>query len=138
MINEIIKIIITEFKFISLGNLSKKYISEGKISNLKTFDKKILSFSTLRETKIPNITPQIVAKKPIVSPVKKKVFLIDLLLSPNVFKMAISFVLFLIKIVRPEIILKAATTTIRERIMNITFLSTFKALNKVLFKSDHV
>ena len=47
MINEIIKIIITEFKFISLGNLSKKYISEGKISNLKTFDKKILSFSTL-------------------------------------------------------------------------------------------
>ena len=92
----------------------------------------------LIENKIPKITPETVAKKPIVIPVKKKVFLIDLLLRPKVFSIAISLVLFFIKIVKPEIILKAATITIKVRIMNITFLSTFKALNNELFKSDHV
>ena len=62
----------------------------------------------------------------------------DLLLKPSVFKIAISFVLFFINIVKPEIILKAATITINERIINITFLSTFNALKSDLFKSDHV
>ena len=37
-----------------------------------------------------------------------------------------------------DTILKAATITISVSIMNITFLSTFKALNKDLFKSDQV
>ena len=92
----------------------------------------------LIENRIPKITPLIVAKKPIVKPVRKKVFLIDLLLKPNVFKIAISLVLFLISIVKPEIILKAATTTIRERIINITFLSTLRALKRDLFRSDQV
>ena len=46
------------------------------------------------------------AIKPIVKPVKKKDFIIDLLLKPKVFKIAISLVLFLIRIVNPEIILK--------------------------------
>ena len=46
--------------------------------------------------------------------------------------------IFLIKIVKPDIMLNAATTTINERIINITFLSTFKALKKDLFKSDQV
>ena len=59
----------------------------------------------LRENKMPKIIPLIVAKKPIVKPVKKN-FFIDLLLKPKVFKMAISFVLFFISIVSPEIILK--------------------------------
>ena len=49
--------------------------------------------------------------------------------------MAISRVLFLTKIVKPEIILKAATTIINESIINITFLSTFKAENNELFIS---
>ena len=53
------------------------------------------------------IIPEIVAEKPIVKPVKKKLFLIDLLLSPSVFNIAISLVLFLIRIVSPEIILNA-------------------------------
>ena len=35
-----------------------------------------------------------------------------------------------------EIILNAATTIIRDKIINITFLSTFKAENKELFMSD--
>ena len=90
------------------------------------------------ENKIPKNIPLVVAKKPIVNPVRKKDFLIDSLLNPKVFKIAISFVLFLINIVNPEIILKAATTTIIERITNITFLSTFNALKRDLFKSDQV
>ena len=90
-----------------------------------------------KENSIPIKIPLIVAKNPIVKPVKKNVFFIDLLLNPKVFKIAISLVLFLIRIVKPEIILKAATTIIRESIMNITFLSTFKALKRDLFKSVH-
>ena len=85
---------------------------------------------------MPKITPVIEAKKPIVKPVKKKDLVIDPLLSPNVFKIAISFVLFLINIVRPEIILKAATIIINVNIINIMFLSNFKALKNDLFKSD--
>ena len=82
--------------------------------------------------------PLTVAKNPMINPVRKKVFFIDLLLNPKVFKIAISLVLFFISIVNPEIILNAATTTIKERIMNITFLSTFNALKRDLFKSDQV
>ena len=77
-----------------------------------------------------------VARNPIVKPVKKKDFLIDLLLRPKVFKIAISLVLFFIRIVNPEIMLKAATIMIKVKIINITFLSTFRALKKDLFKSD--
>ena len=73
------------------------------------------------------IIPEIFATRPIVKPVRKKDFTIELLLKPNVFNIAISLVLFLIKIVKPEIILKAATIIIKVNIMNITFLSTFKA-----------
>ena len=87
------------------------------------------------ENKIPKIIPLNVAKKPMVNPVKKNVFFIDLLLKPKVLRIAISFVLFLISIVKPEIILNAATTIIRERIINITFLSTLRAENKELFVS---
>ena len=73
-----------------------------------------------------------------VNPTKKKIFFIDLLVTPIDFKMPISLVLFFTKIVRPEIILKAATIIIRDRIINITFLSTFKAENKDLFISAQV
>ena len=76
-----------------------------------------------------------VASKPIVNPVRKKTFAMDVLLIPKVLKIAISFVLFLTKIVNPEIILKAATIIINVKIINITFLSTFNAPKKDLFKS---
>ena len=75
--------------------MSKKYISEGKISKLKDVYKNILIFSIFNANKIPNIIPDIVAKKPMDNPVRKKVFLMDLLLKPKVFKIAISLVLFL-------------------------------------------
>ena len=135
---EIINTIKIEIEFISYGSSSKKYMSDGKISNLNTFDKKILIFSIFMENKIPKIIPLNVAKKPMVNPVKKNVFFIDLLLKPKVLRIAISFVLFLISIVKPEIILNAATTIIRERITNMTFLSTLRALKRDLFKSDQV
>ena len=80
---------------ISLGNFSKKYISLGKISNLKTVERNILTFSIFDENKIPKIIPDIVAKKPIINPVKKKDFLIEELFRPKVFNIAISLVLFL-------------------------------------------
>ena len=98
IVKETTNIIKIELKLISYGNSSKKYISDGKISKLKTFDNKILIFSMFIENKIPNIIPLNVAKKPIVSPVKKNIFLIDLLFKPKVFKIAISFVLFFISI----------------------------------------
>ena len=127
-----------EFKFISLGNFSKKYISLGKISNLKTLERNILIFSIFNANIVPKIIPDIVAKKPMVKPVKKKDFLIEVLFKPKVFKIAISFVLFFIKIVRPDMILNAATIIIKVNMINITFLSTFRALKKDLFKSDQV
>ena len=113
-------------------------MSGGKISKLNTEERTALNFSMLSENIIPKIIPLIVAKKPIEKPVKKKVFFIELLLRPKVFKIAISLVLFFINIVKPEIILNAATITISVRITNITFLSTFRALKKDLFKSAHV
>ena len=58
-------------------------------------------------------------------------------LIPKVLSIAISFVLFFTKIVNPEIILKAATIMIKVKIINITFLSTFSAPKKDLFKSFH-
>jgi hypothetical protein len=136
--SENIKIINIELKLISLGNFSKKYISLGNISNLKTVERNALTFSILNENINPKIIPDIVAKKPIVKPVKKKDFFIEVLFKPKVFNIAISLVLFLINIVRPEIILNAATIIIKVNIINITFLSTFKALKRDLFKSVQV
>ena len=89
---------------ISLGNFSKKYISLGNISKLKTVKKNILTLSIFDENIIPKITPVKVANKPMVKPVKKNDFLIDALFKPKVFKIAISLVLFLINIVRPDYI----------------------------------
>ena len=89
------------------------------------------------ENVTPKIIPTMVAKKPIKNPVKKKDLTIDFFDNPNDFKIAISFVLFFIRIVSPEIILNAATIIIRVNIKNITFLSTFKAERKDLLRSDH-
>ena len=59
-------------------------------------------------------------------------FTIDFFDNPNDFKIAISFVLFFIRIVSPEIILNAATIIIKVNIKNITFLSTFKAVHGLI------
>ena len=82
--------------------------------------------------------PKIVADVPIIKPTKKKIFIIDLFNTPIDFNIAISRVLFLTRIVKPDIMLKAATIIIRDNIINITFLSIFKAENNDLFISDQV
>ena len=68
-------------------------------------------------------------------PIRKKIFTIDLFSTPIDFKIAISLVLFLTNMVNPEIILKAATIIINDKMINITFRSTFNAENKELFIS---
>ena len=90
------------------------------------------------ENATPKIIPNRVADVPIITPTRKKIFAIDLFNTPMDFKTAISFVLFLTKIVNPEMILKAATIIIKDKIINITFLSTFKAENRDLFISAQV
>ena len=59
---EITNTIKIEYKLISLGNFSKKYMSDGNISKLNTNDRKALIFSILRENITPKITPVKVAK----------------------------------------------------------------------------
>ena len=124
-----------EYGLISEGIVLKKYISSGNklISNILL--KNCLKFSTYIEKITPNRIPKIVADVPIITPTKKKILTIDLFKTPIDFKIAISRVLFFTKIVKPEIMLKAATIIIKDNIINITFLSTFSAENKELFMS---
>ena len=72
-----------------------------------------------------------------ITPIKKNILIIELFKTPIDFNIAMSFVLFFTKIVRPEIILNAATIIIKDKIINMTFLSTFKAENNDLFMSAH-
>ena len=91
-----------------------------------------------KEKVTPKKIPNKVAEVPIKTPIKKKILIIDLFKTPIDFKIAISLVLFLTKIVNPDIILNAATIIIKDNIINITFLSTFNAENKELFISAQV
>ena len=91
-----------------------------------------------KENITPKKIPNIVADVPIIMPTKKNILVIDLFNTPIDFKIAISRVLFFTKIVKPEIILKAATMIIKDKIINITLRSTFNAENKELFISDQV
>jgi len=105
---------------------------------LKTLLKNSLKFSTYKEKITPKKMPNNVAVVPIVTPTKKNILIIDLFKTPIDFRIAISLVLFFTRIVRPEIILKAATIIIKDKIINITFRSTFRAENNELFISDQV
>ena len=73
---------------------------------LKVELKNCLKFSTYSENVTPKKIPNIVAEVPIITPIKKKILTIDLFKTPIDFKIAISLVLFLTKIVNPDIILK--------------------------------
>ena len=100
--------------------------------------KKALRFSTYKENITPKKIPNKVAEVPIITPIKKNILVIDLFNTPIDFKIAISRVLFFTKIVNPEIILNAATIIIKDKIINITLRSTFKAENNELFISAQV
>ena len=82
--------------------------------------------------------PKNVAVDPIIIPTRKNILIIELFKTPIDFNIAISLVLFLTNIVKPDMILKAATIIIKDKMINITFLSTFKAENKDLFISAQV
>ena len=84
------------------------------------------------------IIPNKVANVPIKKPTKKKILVIELLWTPIDFKIAISLVLFLTSIVSPEIILNAAIKIIKDKITNITFLSTFNAEKRDWLRSAQV
>ena len=90
-----------------------------------------------KEKVTPKKIPNKVAEVPIKTPIKKKILIIDLFKTPIDFKIAISRVLFLTKIVSPDIILKAAIKIINDKIINITFLSICNAEKRDLFKSAH-
>ena len=77
--------------------------------------------------KLQAIPQNLLPKIPIDDPVIKKIFDIEKLEKPSVFKIAISLLLFFTSIVNPDIILKVATIIIKVKIINITFLSTLNA-----------
>ena len=133
---KIIKYFIKEKKSMVFWDFDSYYFNDQKQEAGDAF--RDFSNDKILNSTFPKIIPDKVARKPMLKPVKKKDFFIEVLFKPKVFKIAISLVLFFINIVRPEIILNAATIIIKVRIINITFLSTFKALKKDLFKSDQV
>ena len=89
---EEIEIIKIEDKLISDGILLKKYISSGKRLMLNTWLKKDLKFSIYMEKTTPITTPKRVAEVPIITPTKKKIFVIDLFKTPIDFNIAMSFI----------------------------------------------
>ena len=91
-----------------------------------------LIFSMYNENKTPKKMPNTVAEVPIITPIKKKILTIDLFNTPIDFKMAISRVLFLTRIVKPEIILKAATIIINDKIINITQGHRHRGISAIL------
>ena len=76
---------------------------------------------------IPIIIPVTVEIVPIENPTKKNILVIEEFWTPIDFRIAISLVLFFTNIVKPEIILNAAIKIIKDKIINMTFLSTFNA-----------
>ncbi len=81
----------------------KKYISSGNKLILKVELKNCLIFSTYIENVTPKNIPKIVAEVPIETPTRKKILIIDLFKTPIDFKIAISRVLFLLKLLNPEL-----------------------------------
>ena len=78
-----------ERKFISEGMVLKKYISSGKRLMLNIVLKNCLKFSTYIEKVTPRIIPKIVAESPMITPIKKNIFTIDLFKTPIDFNIAI-------------------------------------------------
>jgi len=75
-----------------------------------------------KENITPKKIPNKVADVPIIIPTKKNILIIDLFNTPIDFKIAISRVLFFTKIVKPEIILKAATIIIKDKIITLHYV----------------
>ena len=83
----------------------------------------------------PKNTPKKIPKNPITAPEIIKILNIELFTKPIDLNIAISLDLFLIKIVKTDIMLKAATIIINVSIINITLRSTSSASKNVLLVS---
>ena len=79
----------------------------------------------------PSMKPASVPTVPIAAPVMKKTRMIAPRVAPMVRRMAMSWPLSFTSMVRPEMMLSAATRTISVRIRNMTFRSTSSAEKKV-------
>ena len=80
--------------------------------------------STLRQMTTPSTTPASVPATPIAAPVIRKMRMIAPRVAPMVRRMAMSRPLSFTSMIRPEMMLSAATSTISVRIMNMTLRST--------------
>ena len=83
---------------------------------------------------VPSSSPASVPTVPIAAPVMKKTRRIAPLVAPIVRRIAMSRPLSFTSMIRPEMMLSAATSTISVRIMNMTFRSTCSALKKVTLR----
>jgi len=79
----------------------------------------------------PSAKPAIVPKTPIEAPVIRNTRMIAPRVAPMVRRIAMSFDLSFTSMIRPETMFRAATMTIRVRMMNMTLRSTSRAAKKV-------
>ena len=79
----------------------------------------------------PKNKPRIEPINPIEIPTVKKILTILWLDIPIVFNIPISLFFSLTNIIKPDIIFNEATRIIKDKIINITFFSTFKAFINV-------
>ena len=115
----------------SAGSFDRKYSSGENSSVLVSHDKNCRIDSMLRHTTSPTTNPVSVPTTPIEAPVMRKMRMIAPCEAPMVRRMAMSLPLSFTSMMRPEMILSAATSTISVRIRNITLRSTCSALKKV-------
>ena len=80
---------------------------------------------------MPMISPAIVPTTPIEAPVIRNTRITAPLVAPIVRRMAMSRPLSFTSIIKPEMMLSAATRTISDRMMNITVRSTSSTVKKV-------
>ena len=109
------------------GSSFRKYISEGNSSVPVRVVISCLMASIFWQNTTPTMTPTSVPITPIDAPVMKNIRRIAPRFMPIVRKIAISRLLSLTNITRPETMFSEATSKIIVRIRNITLRSTFSA-----------
>ena len=85
----------------------------------------------LQQNTMPSTSPASVPTTPMEAPVMRNTRIIAPLVAPMVRRMAMSRPLSFTSIIRPEMMLSAATSTISDRMMNITLRSTSSTVKNV-------
>jgi len=75
----------------------------------------------------PSAVPRAVPATPMISPSMAKILRIERRVAPSVIRTAMSFVFSITTMIRVEMMLNAATITMRTRMTNITTFSSFRA-----------